>query len=60
MNDSFNNAEQIRNTRGNVMVSGDVPYVHQVYDTPNWHNGHSVLLRRYMAIAYITACLIGI
>ncbi len=54
MNDSFNNAEQIRNTRGNVMVSGDVPYVHQVYDTPNWHNGHSSCAptTAIMAIAY--------
>ncbi|MFH0893326.1 MAG: PKD domain-containing protein [Bacteroidota bacterium] len=23
-----------------TVVNGDVPYVHQVYDTPNWHSGY--------------------
>ena len=25
--------------KANTMVAGDVPYCHQVYDTPTWHSG---------------------
>jgi len=37
-----------------TMVSGDVPYVHQVYDTPNWHSGYwsCAPTTAIMALAY--------
>ncbi len=37
-----------------TMVQGDVPYVHQVYDTPNWHWGYwsCAPTTSIMAIAY--------
>ncbi|NTW32318.1 MAG: T9SS type A sorting domain-containing protein, partial [Bacteroidetes bacterium] len=37
-----------------TMVQGDVPYVHQVYDTPDWHNGNwsCAPTTAIMAIAY--------
>ena len=31
---------QAENKNSITMVQGDVPYVHQVYDTPNWHSGY--------------------
>jgi len=45
-----------------IMVQGDVPYVHQVYDTPDWHNGNwsCAPTTAIMTIAYTTGCLIGI
>jgi len=28
-----------KKSKANTMVAGDVPYCHQVYDTPSWHSG---------------------
>ncbi|HPI30052.1 MAG TPA: C39 family peptidase [Bacteroidales bacterium] len=28
-----------KKSKANTMVAGDVPYCHQVYDTPTWHSG---------------------
>ena len=27
-------------TKDEVRIPGSIPYTHQVYDTPNWHNGY--------------------
>jgi PKD repeat protein len=53
-NESFVLSEQTKSTKSNVMVSGDVPYVHQVYDTPDWHSGYSSCApsTSIMALAY--------
>jgi PKD repeat protein len=42
------------NTKADVTVSGTVPYVHQVYDTPSWHAGWGSCAptTAIMAIAY--------
>lgn len=41
-------------TRANVLVPGTVPYVNQVYDTPEWHYGYGSCAptTAIMAIAY--------
>ena len=41
-------------TISTTMVQGDVPYVHQVYDTPDWHSGYSSCAptTAIMALAY--------
>jgi len=45
---------QLLKTRAIVQIPGNVPYVHQVYDTPNWHYGYGSCAPTtcIMAIAY--------
>ena len=46
-------AVAVRQTRATQVIQG-VPYLHQVYDTPNWYNGHWACgaTSAMMAIAY--------
>jgi hypothetical protein len=41
----------------NIKIALDIPYVHQVWDTPDWFNGHSACgaTTAIMAIAYYNA-----
>jgi len=43
-----------KNNKSVIMVQGDVPYVHQVYDTPDWHWGYwsCAPTTAIMALAY--------
>lgn len=41
-------------TKSDITVPGNVPYVHQVYDTPSWHSGYGSCAptTSIMALAY--------
>ncbi|MCX7954882.1 MAG: PKD domain-containing protein [Bacteroidales bacterium] len=43
-----------KNNKADILVPGTVPYVHQVYDTPSWHEGWGSCAptTAIMAIAY--------
>ncbi|GAB4294180.1 MAG: hypothetical protein Kow0068_19070 [Marinilabiliales bacterium] len=42
------------NTKTDILIPGNVPYTHQVYDTPDWHYGYGSCAptTAIMAIAY--------
>jgi len=45
---------EIKSSKADILVSGTVPYIHQVYDTPTWHYGYSSCAptTSAMALAY--------
>jgi hypothetical protein len=50
----FFDTQNARSGKVDVLVPGTVPYIHQVYDTPDWHYGHGSCAptTSMMAIAY--------
>ncbi|MFA4851440.1 MAG: PKD domain-containing protein [Bacteroidales bacterium] len=54
INNNFTGNFSKKKSKAITMVQGDVPYVHQVYDTPDWHSGYwsCAPTTAIMALAY--------